>query len=214
MSESSSRLAELSPIVCVIDDDEDLRASLIDLLESDDLSAIGFDSAESFLATGGQHQAGCILLDIEMPGTDGLTFQREMQSAGTHMPIVFMTAHATVPRSVQALKAGAFDFLQKPVPGNSLLQTVHRALESDAKRRAAVDRRRDIQVAIEGLTKREREVLERVTCGLLNKQIAFELGISEIMVKFHRGNLVRKMGTRSLPELVRHFEIYKNECGP
>jgi FixJ family two-component response regulator len=190
-------------VVFVIDDDSSMREALQSLFRSVGLRVEVFGSAPEFLQSSLPNVASCLVLDIRLPGVSGLDFQVELAEAGIHMPIIFMTGHGDIPMSVQAMKAGAVDFLTKPFRHQEMLHAVNRALAADRKRRAEEKTVSDLRVLFESLTPREREVLALVTAGLVNKRIAAELGVSEITVKVHRSHVMRKMRTRSLAHLVR-----------
>jgi FixJ family two-component response regulator len=191
------------PVVFVIDDDTSMREALQSLFRSVGLRVEVFGSAPEFLQGDLPNVASCLVLDIRLPGVSGLDFQVELSAAGIHIPIIFMTGHGDIPMSVQAMKAGAVDFLTKPFRHQEMLQAVNRALAADRKRRTEEKTVSDLRVLFESLTPREREVLVLVTAGLVNKRIAAELGVSEITVKVHRSHVMRKMRTRSLAQLAR-----------
>ena len=191
------------PVVFVIDDDTSMREALQSLFRSVGLRVEVFGSAPEFLQSNLPNVASCLVLDIRLPGVNGLDFQIELTEAGIHIPIIFMTGHGDIPMSVQAMKAGAVDFLTKPFRHQEMLHAVNRALAADRKRRTEEKTVSDLRVLLESLTPREREVLVLVTAGLVNKRIAAELGVSEITVKVHRSHVMRKMRTRSLAQLVR-----------
>ena len=191
------------PVVFVIDDDTSMREALQSLFRSVGLRVEVFGSAPEFLQSNLPNVASCLVLDIRLPGVSGLDFQVELTEAGIHIPIIFMTGHGDIPMSVQAMKAGAVDFLTKPFRHQEMLHAVNRALAADRKRRVEEKTVSDLRVLFESLTLREREVLALVTAGLVNKRIAAELGVSEITVKVHRSHVMRKMRTRSLAHLVR-----------
>jgi len=191
------------PVVFVIDDDTSMREALQSLFRSVGLRIEVFGSASEFLQSSLPNVASCLVLDIRLPGVSGLDFQVELAEAGIHIPIIFMTGHGDIPMSVQAMKAGAVDFLTKPFRHQEMLHAVNRALAADRKRRTEEKTVSDLRVLLESLTPREREVLVLVTAGLVNKRIAAELGVSEITVKVHRSHVMRKMRTRSLAHLVR-----------
>ena len=193
-------------IVFVVDDDPSMRAALTNLFRSMILDVKVFSSATELLQSELPQIPSCLVLDIRLPGVSGLEFQDNLARAGIHIPIVFMTGHGDIPMSVRAMKAGAIDFLPKPFRDQDMLDAVIRALSQDRKRRdgdKAVSRLRQL---FETLTPREREVLTHVTAGLMNKQIAHTLQVSEITVKIHRGHLMKKMEARSLADLVRMAE--------
>ena len=189
--------------VFVVDDDSAVRKSLSRLLRSAGIDALPFASPDEFLAHVPSDASGCLVLDVQMPGLDGLALQRELASRGSEIPIVFLTGHGDVPRSVQAMKHGASDFLTKPVEDGVLLRAVRLALDTDRQGRKARAEVADVRRRAKTLTSREREVLDGVVAGRLNKQIAGDLGISEKTVKVHRGRVMEKMGAASLADLVR-----------
>ena len=190
-------------MVLVVDDDPAMRSALANLFASVGLPVEVFGSAPELLRSSLPNVASCLVLDIRLPGVTGLDFQAELAEAGIHIPIIFMTGHGDIPMSVQAMKAGAVDFLTKPFRHQEMLGAVNRALAADRKRRAEEKIVSGLRVLYESLTSREREVFVLVTAGLVNKRIAAELGVSEITVKVHRTQLTRKMRTRSLADLVR-----------
>jgi FixJ family two-component response regulator len=194
---------EAQPVVFVIDDDASVRASLADLFESVGLCARVFGSPAEFL--GGKLPDGpsCLVLDVRLPGLSGLDVQAELLKANVQLPIIFITGHGDIPMTVKAMKAGAVEFLTKPLRDQDLLDAVQRALEADRRRREARKSRDELRSRFEALTAREREVITLVSTGLMNKQIAGELGVTEITVKVHRGNAMRKMGVRTLADLIR-----------
>jgi FixJ family two-component response regulator len=191
------------PVVLVIDDDMAMRESLTSLFKSVGLRVEVFGSAPEFLRSSLPNAPSCLVLDIRLPGTNGLDFQIELAKLGIHIPIIFMTGHGDIPMSVQAMKAGAVDFLTKPFRHQEMLHAVTQALTADEKRRAEEKTVSDLRSLYDSLTPREREVLALVTAGLMNKLIAEELGVSEITVKVHRSHVMRKMRTRSLADLAR-----------
>jgi FixJ family two-component response regulator len=191
------------PIVLVIDDDLAIRESLTSLFRSVGLRVKVFGSAPEFLQSDLPNAPSCLVLDIRLPGISGLDFQIDLADADIHIPIIFMTGHGDIPMTVQAMKAGAVDFLTKPLRQQEMIHAVTRALAADQKRRVAEKTVSDLRLLYESLTPREREVLPLVTAGMMNKLIAAELGVSEITVKVHRGNIMRKMHTRSLADLAR-----------
>ncbi len=193
---------QAAPVVFIIDDDEDLRIGLQRLLRSVGLRSETFASTLDFTRSKLPDAPSCLLLDVRMPGMSGLDFQAELTKSGIHIPIIFMTGHGDIPMSVRAMKAGAVEFLTKPLREQDLLDAVRVALEREEARRESQNSITKLRALFEQLTPREQEVLSLVTAGLMNKQVAGELGVSEIMVKVHRGNVMRKMGAKSLADLV------------
>jgi FixJ family two-component response regulator len=189
--------------VFIVDDDPSICAALLRLFKSVGLPARSFTTAREFLDRAPQLGPGCLVLDMRLPGLSGLDLQGELARAGIDLPIIFLTAHGSVPLSVKAMKAGAVDFLEKPVEDQTLLDAVYQALEKDREARQAQDQRQALQERFATLTPRERQVFELVVIGKLNKEIAFDLGTVEKTVKVHRANLMRKLNCQSLAELVR-----------
>ena len=194
------------PIVFVIDDDESMRRALTNLFHSVGLTAQVFGSAPEMLHSKLPDVASCLVLDIRLPGLSGLDFQTELAKAHIHIPIIFMTGHGDIPMTVRAMKGGAVDFLTKPFRDQDMLDAVVSAIERDRKRRESDKVITNLQALLETLTPREREILALVSSGLMNKQIAAELGLAEITVKIHRGHIMKKMGSKSLADLVRKAE--------
>ena len=194
---------EAQSIVFVVDDDVSLREAIKSLLRSVGLQVEVFGTAADFLKNKFPDVAACLVLDIRLPGVSGLDFQAELAKANIHIPIVFITGHGDIPMTVRAMKAGAVEFLTKPFRDQDLLDSVQIALERDRIRRAQDKAVHEVRAHFDALTPREQEVITFVTAGLMNKQIAAELGVSEITVKVHRGSVMKKMGARSLAELVR-----------
>ena len=191
------------PVVLVIDDDMAMRESLTSLFQSVGLRVKVFGTAPELLESRLPNAPSCLVLDIRLPGISGLDFQVEMAKSGIHIPIIFMTGHGDIPMSVQAMKAGAVDFLTKPFRHQEMLHAVTQALDVDRKRRVHEKTISGLRLLYESLTAREREVLALVTAGMMNKLIAEELGVSEITVKVHRSHVMKKMRTRSLADLAR-----------
>ncbi len=189
-------------IVIIVDDDRRIRESLGELLSSFDLQSVAFESAAEYLAYAAPDVPACLILDVELPDISGLELQERIGS-GRHPPIVFVTGHGDIPSSVRAIKAGAVDFLTKPFSGTDLMRAVHAALACDREMRSRDAGLEALRARFASLTPRERDVLPLVASGLLNKQAAAALGISEVTLQIHRGNLMRKMAAGSLAELVR-----------
>ncbi len=194
---------EQQPVVFVIDDDPSLREGLSRLFRSVGLQVETFVSAPEFLQRKLPDGPRCLVLDVRLPGLSGLDFQSELAKAAIDIPIVFMTGHGDIPMTVRAMKAGAVEFLPKPFRDQDMLDAVQTGLEQDRNRRKSAGDTSKLKASFASLTAREQEIMGCVTAGLMNKQIAGELGVSEITVKVHRGNVMRKMGAKSLAELVR-----------
>jgi FixJ family two-component response regulator len=192
--------------VFVIDDDKGVRSGIKNLLESMGHRVEAYAATKDFLKAGVTNAPACLVLDVRLPGTNGLDFQRELQAAKIEIPVVFITGHGDIPMTVQAMKAGAVDFLPKPFREQDLLDAVQRALDRDRARNAQQQEGREIENLYKTLTPREREVMSFVVGGLLNKQIAGQMGTSETTAKIHRGQVMRKMHAQSLPDLVRIAE--------
>jgi FixJ family two-component response regulator len=194
---------EAPPTVVVIDDDQSVREALQSLLQSVALPVELFSSVREFLDSNRLDAPGCLVLDVRLPGQSGLDFHDDLVKANVPLPVIFISGHADVPMSVKAMKAGAVEFLTKPVRHQDLLDAIHRAIEHDRSRRERAQVTARLRARFDTLTAREREVMRLVTAGRLNKQVAAEIGISEATVKLHRGQLMRKLGVQSLAELVR-----------
>ena len=193
---------EHQPNVIIIDDDALVRDAVSVLLRSVGLQTRQFASVPEFLKRKLPDGPSCMVLDVRLPGLSGLDFQSELNKANVQIPIVFMTGHGDIPMSVQAMKGGAVDFLSKPFRDQEMLDAVQAGLERDRKRRQSAGANLQLKIAFDSLTAREQEIMGFVAAGLLNKQIAAEIGVSEPTVKFHRGNLMRKLGAKSIAELV------------
>jgi len=194
------------PIVFIVDDDASMRRALANLFQSVGLKVEVFGSAPEMLRSKLPDVPSCLVLDIRLPGLSGLDFQTELAKANIRIPIIFMTGHGDIPMTVRAMKGGAVDFLTKPFRDQDMLDAVVSAIERDRKRREADKIIANLQTLLETLTPREREVLALVSSGLMNKQIAAKLQLAEITVKIHRGHIMKKMGAKSLADLVRKAE--------
>jgi FixJ family two-component response regulator len=195
--------------VFVVDDDASVRDAMRNLLESVGLRAETFGSADEFLAAQRTDAPGCLVLDVMLPGTRGLEFQEVLKKSGVTLPIIFITAHGDVPMTSKAMKAGAIEFLAKPFPKEDLLAAIHRGLKLDAEKRQERTEIMALRARFGELTHREREVMELVVTGMINKQIASQLGISEVTVKIHRRQAMEKMQADSLADLVRMSDKLK-----
>jgi FixJ family two-component response regulator len=198
---------EAQPVVFVVDDDDSMRRALSNLIRSVGLQAETFATAADFLAVKLPDAPCCLILDIRLPGLSGLDFQAKLASAKIEVPIIFITAHGDIPMSVRAMKAGAIEFLTKPFRDQDLLDAIQAAIERDRMRREGEKMISILRNKFETLTPREQEVMACVTGGLMNKQIAAEIGVTENTIKVHRGNVTKKMGARSVAELVRMADI-------
>jgi FixJ family two-component response regulator len=203
---ASSDKPDKEPIVFIIDDDASMRRALTNLFQSVGLEVAAFGSAPEMLQCRLPEVASCLVLDIRLPGLSGLDLQSELAKANVHIPIIFITGHGDIPMTVRAMKGGAVDFLTKPFRDQDLLDAVRTAIERDRRRRELEKTIANLQSLYETLSSREREVLALVASGLMNKQIAAKLGLAEITVKIYRGHIMRKMGAKSLAELIRMTE--------
>ena len=196
-------MTKAKPTVLIVDDDADIRESLQSLLRSVGLESRAMDSLPDFLKSEPPSGPTCLILDVRLPGRSGLDYQRDLAAANVKLPIIFITGHGDVPMSVQAMKGGAIEFLTKPFRDQDLLDAIQLGLTRDRARCESEEALRTVRTCFETLTPREREVMQHVVSGRLNKQIASDIGISEMTVKIHRGNVMRKMKAASLPDLAR-----------
>jgi FixJ family two-component response regulator len=203
---STESAGKKEPLVFIVEDDPSMRRALGNLFQSVGLEVEVFGSASEMLKTKLPDVASCLVLDVRLPGLSGLDFQTELAKANIHIPIIFMTGHGDIPMTVRAMKGGAVDFLTKPFRDQDMLDAVVTAIERDRKRREADKLVARLQALLATLTPREREVFALVSSGLMNKQVAAELGLAEITVKLHRGHIMRKMDAKSLADLVRKAE--------
>ena len=197
---------ESDAIIAIVDDDASVREGLHSLIRSAGWRVETFASAQEFLSRLGAEAPSCLILDLQLPGLNGLDLQRRMAEVGLEIPIVFLTGHGNIPASVQAMKAGAVEFLTKPLDEQKLVEAIQEAIERDRRTRQQHAEIRDVRERYESLTPREKQVMQEVVSGLLNKQIAAALSITEFTVKIHRGHVMRKMRADSLPDLVRMAE--------
>ncbi|MHC2518952.1 response regulator transcription factor [Bradyrhizobium diazoefficiens] len=204
---TTQHVSNRSALICVVDDDADVRSSLSSLLRSVGYSVNTFDGPDEFLASDAVDRASCLILDIQLREADGLEFQKELIESESTIPVILISGHGDIPMTVRAMKAGAVNFLPKPYEDDSLLEAVAEAVLRDGRRRADMHRDEGVRLRYESLTPREREVMGLVTAGLMNKQVAWQLSLSEITVKIHRGNMMRKMQAKSFAELVRMADL-------
>lgn len=200
------RQSSKGPLVMIVDDDAAVREALEELMHSAGLEAACFETTRDLLDASVLGRPGCIILDVRMPGASGLDFQKELTNGDTPKPVIFLTGHGDIPMTVQAMKAGALDFLTKPVRDQTILDAVKAGIDCDISQRAKAEIVRRNVERVETLTPRERQVLKEVAMGRLNKQIAYDLGISEVTVKLHRSNVMRKMAAVSVGQLIRAWE--------
>lgn len=203
---SRSRTGEERPLILIVDDDERIREALQELLLSVGIDSVCFASTRELLDADIPDRPGCLILDVRMPGSSGLDLQNHLAMNGDAKPVIFITGHGDIPMTVRAMKAGAVDFLTKPVRDQTLLDAVAAGIARDVAQRASAQAVKQYVERLATLTPRERQVLREVAHGRLNKQIAFDLSISVITVKLHRGNVMRKMQAKSVGDLVRAWE--------
>jgi FixJ family two-component response regulator len=196
-------------IIYVVDDDPSIRDSVRSLLKSVGLHAVTFESPDEFMSAARPEIPSCLLLDVALPAANGLEFQAELAKVGIHIPIVFITAHGDIPMTSRAIKAGAVEFLTKPFQKNDLLTAIHQALDRDRAQRKEQSDSASLRERHQTLTSREREVMALVVTGLMNKEVAAKLGLSEVTIKIHRGHVMQKMKAKSLAELVRMADRLK-----
>jgi FixJ family two-component response regulator len=197
------KIEHIASLLAILDDERSVQRAMQSLIESEGMSALCFDSAEQFLDSGARHKAGCLIADIRMPGMSGIELQAKLKAERCRIPIIFITGRGDIPLAVSAMKEGASDFFTKPVDGAALLNSVERALRRDRANRRKATEHAGLVTRYKSLTPREREVLPLLASGLLNKQVAFELGITECTVQLHRGHIMRKMEADSFATLVR-----------
>ena len=207
-------MTDIQQTVYVVEDDEAVRDSLELLLQSDDKPVKTYDSATAFLKSYSDAMAGCIVLDIRMPGMDGMELQKKLNDKHSILPIIFVTGHGDVPMAVDAMKEGAIDFIQKPYREEALLEKIEAALVQDRQQRKSLGEKQDIVRRVKSLTPREHEIMDRMIAGQANKVIAIELEISQRTVEIHRSRVMHKMGTHSLAHLVRMVLSVKNLIDP
>ncbi len=199
------------PIIYVVDDDDRMREALTLLLKTVGYSTASFSRPADFLAKYDANQSGCVILDVRMPEMSGLEVQQHLNRIGAMVPVILMTGHGDIPMAVQAMKDGAFDFLQKPFRDQDLIDRINAALKQDAENRATVERHAELRRRAESLTPREREVMAAVVDGKANKVVAIDLGLSERTVEIHRANVMEKMGARSVAHLVKMYLMLRGE---
>jgi FixJ family two-component response regulator len=210
---SNSNAKDSRSVVHIVDDDDGMRKALTVLMTTVGYRAFAFARPTEFLQKYDPNQAGCLILDVRMPEMSGLEVQQQLNRSGSMLPVILVTAHGDIPMAVQAMKDGAFDFLQKPFRDQDLIDRVNSALKQDTENRAAVDKLADLRRRAESLTPREREVMVLVVDGRANKVVAIDLGLSERTVEIHRANVMEKMGARSIAHLVKMHLTLNGESG-
>jgi FixJ family two-component response regulator len=199
-------MTEAVPLICVVDDEEEIRGALDSLLRSAGYEVRTYDGPDAYLASAAADTASCLILDIRLQGANGLDFQQQLLDSDVSVPVIFITGHADIPMTVRGMKAGAVDFIAKPFDDEHMLAAVREAVARDGLRRRTADETSSAKARYDTLSTREREIMSLVTAGLMNKQVAGRLGLSEITVKIHRSNLMKKMAAQSLADLVRMAE--------
>lgn len=212
MSTTQSKDAKRKPVIYIVDDDDGMRRALTVLMTTVGYTPVAFDKPGEFLAKYNPAQPSCLVLDVRMPEMSGLEVQQQLNRNGSMLPVILVSGHGDIPMAVQAMKDGAFDFLQKPFRDQDLLDRINGALKLDAKNRESVDRLADLRQRSESLTPREREVMALVADGRANKVIAIDLGLSERTVEIHRANVMEKMAARSVAHLVKMHLALNNEA--
>ena len=207
---SLMKIEHIASLLAILDDDKSVHSALQDLIESEGMSTLCFDSAEQFLNSEARHKAACLIADIRMPGMSGIELQARLKAERCRIPIIFITGLGDIPLTVRGMKGGAIDFFTKPVDGASLLSSVATALQQDRANRREATEHASLVARYESLTPREREVLPLLASGLLNKQVAFDLGITEYTVQLHRGHIMRKMEADSFAALVRMADKFSS----
>lgn len=200
------------PVIYIVDDDDGMRRAMASLVTTVGYHPVAFSRPTEFLARLDAGQPGCLVLDVRMPEMSGLEVQQQLNRSGSILPVILVSGHADIPMAVQAMKAGAFDFLQKPFRDQDLLDRINAALELDAANRRSIDRLADLKRRVARLTPREREVMTLVVDGCANKAIAIDLGLSERTVEIHRANVMTKMGASSVAHLVKMHMLLQGEC--
>lgn len=212
MTAAADKNVKGKPTIYIVDDDDGMRRALTALMTTVGYQAVACARPSEFMTKYDAHQPGCVVLDVRMPEMSGLEVQQQLNRSGSMVPVILITGHGDIPMAVQAMKDGAFDFMQKPFRDQELLDRINAALKLDAENRALVERHADLRRRAETLTPREREVMKLVVDGRANKVIAIDLGLSERTVEIHRGNVMEKMGARSIAHLVKMHLMLEGEA--